>query len=115
MSHDDCWIPDLFITKEACIVDESGKLPIHIANRAQPRRETGSRLSSLDLYVDVIAKLCSAFPEGARTPYPDGKLPLAIMIESNQRWPALKVMLAAHPAAVLDQELGPLEKCHLLS
>ena len=100
---------------KACIVDKSGKLPIHIAAQAQARRPTGYALTTLDHYIDVLVELCSTFPEGARTPDPDGKLPLTLMIESNQAWPALKVMLAAHPAAVLDQGLGPLETCHLLS
>jgi hypothetical protein len=44
-----------------------------------------------------------------------GKLPLTLMIEAEQPRKAMKIVLAAHPAAIVDQGLGSFETCMLLS
>ena len=66
-------------------------------------------------YLDVIEELCKCFPAGARRENPNGKLPLALMIETHQPWAAVKVVLQAHLAAGHDQGLRVFATCTLLS
>jgi ankyrin repeat protein len=106
-------IVGLFIFKQPqliSMVDGNGNLPIHVASQLQTIAAWDA-----DEYVAVLEELCVRFPQGPRTPNPEGKLPLTLMIEANQPWEALKVVLGTHPAAVVDQELGSLETCTLLS
>jgi hypothetical protein len=44
-----------------------------------------------------------------------GKLPLTLMIEAEQPWRAMKIVLAAHPAAIVDQGLNSFQTFMLLS
>jgi ankyrin repeat protein len=106
-------IVGLFIFKQphlTSIVDGNGNLPIHIACWLRTISD-----GDADHYVAVVKELCMRFPQGPRMLDSQGKLPLTLMIEAEQPWNAMKIVLAAHPAAVLDQGLNSFETCTLLS
>jgi hypothetical protein len=44
-----------------------------------------------------------------------GKLPLTLMIEAEQPWRAIQIVVAAHPAAIVDQGLNSFQTFMLLS
>jgi hypothetical protein len=92
------------------IVDGNGNLPIHIACRLRTIPACDA-----DYYIDVVEELCMCFPQGPRMLDSQGKLPLTLMIEAEQPRKAIQIVLAAHPAAIVDQGLGSFETCMLLS
>ena len=97
-------IVGLFIFKQphlTSIVDGNGNLPIHIACRLR-----NIPACDADNYIAVVEELCMRFPQGPRMLDSQGKLPLTLMIEAEQPWKAIQIVLAAHPAAVVDQGLG---------
>lgn len=98
------------LPQEIEITDLNGNLPIHIAAQIKPRDE----LDMMD-FVEVLVEICRFFPDGARKPNLQGKLPLTLMIGAQQPWHILSIVLGAHPAAVLDQGLGRFATCTLLS
>jgi len=95
------------------VVDGNGNLPIHLAAKVKQTTITHVKV----VYCNILHTLCRHFPEGCRTPDPQGKLPLTLMIEAGQPWKAIRVVLKAHPAAILDQQVpvGTFELCTLLS
>ena len=106
-------IVGLFIVNQphlTSIVDGNGNLPIHIACRLR-----NIPACDADNYIAVVEELCMRFPQGPRMLDSQGKLPLTLMIEAEQPWRAIQIVLAAHPAAVVDQGLGSFETCTLLS
>jgi ankyrin repeat protein len=108
-------IVGLFIFKQphlTSIVDGNGNLPIHIASRLRLRNIPAC---DADNYIAVVEELCMRFPQGPRMLDSQGKLPLTLMIEAEQPWRAIQIVLVAHPAAVLDQGLNSFQTFMLLS
>jgi hypothetical protein len=106
-------IVGLFIVNEphlTSIVDGNGNLPIHIACRLR-----NIPACDADNYIAVVEELCMRFPQGPRMLDSQGKLPLTLMIEAEQPWRAIQIVLAAHPAAVVDQGLNSFQTFMLLS
>ena len=92
------------------IVDGNGNLPIHIACQLRNIPD-----GDADNYINVVKELCMCFPQGPRMLDSQGKLPLTLMIEAEQPWKAIQIVLAAHPAAVVDQGLNSFQTFMLLS
>jgi len=91
--------------------DDLGNLPLHLA-AALPEFDESQEQS----YVEVIHELLERYPEAARTPNPDGFLPLHLMIAGRRTWHCgIDKVVEVHPAAICDLNLNAFALSHLMA